>query len=409
MAILNIFADSREDRFYVRLDILNSPVSISLGAKIVSMSLIESLSAHLPYLVLTFIDYDAILFSKIVIPPDAIFLLSYGEDAKTARQSKFLLNSVKYSQVSSEGLAEMSVEMTLAGTEWIPLFATTKSRSWSNISYSDVVKKLADEIGVKSTHIEPSKEKLNIIQPDWTASQMIKFASSNAVNMDGVGNYAFTINRNSELLFRTFNDMFSQQPKLVINSIDTIQAKTYKDVDSLTQAFQNIENEQKYTLNLQGGFGVEYTYFDFFKKQFVVEKTDIRQSSERQLTDWTYIAQQHIGSGKRFIGGRDTNTHNVALSRSSFIVDSAQVQSFVIVANYDINIGDVIDVKIPDSFGTQKRQLNIVHGGRWLVWKLVNIMSPKEGNFSTMVYLMRCGVGGNKDVTGLVRTKTGKR
>lgn len=409
MPILNIATDARTDRFYIRLDVLDVQQQTSLNAKIISISLIESLSSYIPYLMVKFIDYDAVLFSKIIIPPDSVFLLTYGTDANNTQQSKFLLNSMKYRQASPEGLSEMVIEMTLAGTEWIPLFASTKSRSFSNMKYSGVVEEIAKEIGVKSTQIEPSLGTQNIIQPDWTNSQMLKFAAVHSVNENGIGNYAFSINRKSELIFRTYNDMFSQQPKIEITSIDTVVSKAYTDSNAITPAFQNIENEQKYGLNLQGGFGMEYVYFDFFKKEYIIKKTDIRQSGEKQLSDWAYVSASHIGSGKRFDGGRDINTPNVALTRSSLVVDSAQLQSFVIAANYDINIGDLIDVRIPDSFSAQKRKLNIIHGGKFLIWKIVNIMSPDDGNFSTMLYMMRCGVGGNADVARLTRTKVGKR
>ena len=157
----------------------------------------------------------------------------------------------------------------------------------------------------------------------------------------------------------------------------------------------------------QGSGGYEYIYFDYNTKEFIKDTKKLSDSSQRQLSDWSYVATDHSEAQRRYFGGRDTATPMLAENRILDVSNSIQSLDISISGDITLHIGDIINVIIPPSQNS-KTIVNETYSGYWMIGKVNHDISIDSGNFVSHLSLIRSGFDGKK-LKDFEKTKTGKK
>lgn len=402
---LVLFENTIRGLMYVRLDMEFSSNEHIQGFKVDVLSVIESLSNTITYLNLKFIDEVGDFLSRVWIPPNAIFTLSYGKDEKTTKTSTFKMSALQYKQLNDSKMHPILVELTLVSDVWEELILNTHSRSWTNKKYSTVVADIATEIGVTATDIQPTHSLTNVLQPDWTNLHLLKWITKQAESDAHRGQYMCSIDRNGRFIFKTMDDFFSKKS---VKSIYFNNASQLVN-DGTLEGFNWFSTSQQYMpVITQGGAGMETFYFDFETKTFKTSKLSITDRPERQLSDWQFLSSEHAHSVKRYDGGRNPQTDIVATNRMLSAANGVYTMDFYIEADYELNIGDIIEVLMPTQSVYRGVELNDQYAGHWMIHKLVNSFNVTTQTKFTHLFLVRNGINGSQ-YTGLTKSATGKK
>ena len=389
--------EEAHEKYYIKLESeYDSKVS---AAQITSISVIENFSHGTPFLLLKFIDGMGDLINHTHMSPSAEYDLYLGVDQKSAKKSSFSISNIGYENMANGRPEYVAMDLTFITAMWPKLIKDTHSRSWSEKKYSDVVKELATEIGFISSDIEDTDKTFNIIQPDWTNLQLLRWLSKHSYSINGMGGYDFGVKIDGTFVFKTLDSFFNQKPiKELYLSNPTDKSDFFTTFD-IKQRYMDLIN--------QGAGGYDYMFFDYDKKEFIKGSRKISDSKQRQLSDWSYIATEHSEAKRRFFGGCDINTPNLAENRILDVSNSIQSLDISISGDINIHIGDIVNLIIPPS-QYSKTIVNENYSGYWMVGKVNHNISVNDASFVSYLTLIRSGYDGKK-LKGFEKTKTGKK
>lgn len=403
MAEYVLLDKARPDEYYIRIyiDALDSDKDQLISSRVISISVIESIMGGSTYLNLKLIDGTGDLINNKLLIPSEVFNVAFGVNKESSTTAKFKLSSYDVDVINQGNMDQVVVSMTLISDKWEGLFKTSHNRSWNTKRFSEVATAIGEELEL-ITDVEESFGRHTIIQPNWTNTQMLKWLTGNAINANQIGGYFYALTLDGKILFKTYDNLFSQKPKKEINHFNT-------KIDNNKEGFNLFSSKTNYmpTLN-NGGFGLDYGYFDYDTKTFVEKSKTIEDIKERQLSDWYYIAKEHIGNGKYLYGGRNTSVDDVVQNRLLTSSNSVNKVEIYVSGNNDLVIGDVINLIVPTSnFKKQETIVNELYSGYWLVWKIAHLFDIEDDKYTTHLFLMRSGMNG-LSIKGLVKTSTGK-
>lgn len=393
-----IFEFEYKDSYYVKLESKhNSQLRSGL---ITELSLFESLTSGSPVMSMKMLDEFGDLITHNYISPDSSYDLYLGKDLMTSKKSSFSLSKIEAENHVYGKTMDVGLDMTFISSVWPKLMKNTKSRSWTNVRYSDVVQELAEEVGFEDYDIETTNGVVNVIQPDWTNLQLLGWLRKQAVNSDNIPGYEFGSRLDGKMFFKTYNKLYETKPiRDLILADETVDTQ---------KTFGNMNMKQDYAAVLsKGGFGLNSSYFDWENKKYVTEKKRISDSEQSQVADWWFISEAHEDGEKRFYGGRDTNTPQVAENKIADVANSVQSLEITISGDIDLHVGDVINLIIPTDSESSNKHINDWYSGYWMIGKLAHNITFENNVFSTYLTLIRSGINGI-DVNGLVKSKAGK-
>jgi len=383
-------------KYYLRFESLHD--SLMHITDIKSFSIIEDIDTASSVLSIKMIDGLGDLINRSYISPDSTYDLFIGKSSQDNDKSSFSLSVTEMQNMSVGKTENVAMDVNFISNTWNKLIKTTHSRSWNNKKYSYVVNKIAEEIGFDNIEVEETIGQFNIIQPDWTNFHMLKWISKNAINQNGIGGYEIGVKFNGDFFFKTIDTIKNNKPK------KTFYMSAPKDGEEF---FKNILIKQDYVPVLQqGGFGLDYYYFDYDTKKYINKKRKYSDSDEKQLSDWAFIATSHELADKRFYGGRDILTQNVVDSKISNVTNSVQKITIVVEGDVNLHIGDIVSLLIPNTEFSNEI-VNENYSGYWMISRIAHQFQFDNNQFLSHISLSRAGINGvNKK--GLVKTQTGK-
>lgn len=394
-----IFEEEWPDNFYIRFESEHDTALNAIGIK--KIGIIETMTIGSPFLMMNFFDGFGDLINLAYFSPDAEYNFYIGKSKEENVKVPVKLSMLEFENTIIGAPENVAFDLTFLSNHWNDLLKDTKSRSWKDKKYSEVVEEIIVEIGIEEYDIEPTADLFDIIQPDWTNYQMLKWLSENSKNEIGIAGYDFGFTTEGKFFFNTYNKMYSQktEKKYTLSTVANDERPTF--------ATLNFSNNYSGMLN-QGGFGLNHTHFDYETKTFTTTKTKYSDSNVVQISDWNFISEEHETASKRFYGGRDINTKTTAENRISNIVNSFYKANIIIKGDMNLHIGDVISLEIPPSqFATRKAVINEKYSGTWLIQKVDHDLDFDTKVFSSRLTLVRTGMNGTR-LKGFTKTTKGK-
>lgn len=367
------------------------------------LTIIESIGSLVPYMSVKLIDQTADLINVNPIIPDGEFNLTIGKGSDVVLNPKFKISSYQVEALDKDNLGNLFLNAHLVSSKWEKLIKVTKNRSWSDSYYSDAVNDIATELEL-TPDIEPTYGMYNIIQPNWTNSNFIKWLANNSISQESqLGGYFYCTTFEDTLLFKTFDKAFQQKPIKEISHFSLggqLQDKVGFNTFGVKADYMPVLN--------YGGFGMNYTFFDYDSKTFTDTNLVLTDMEEIQLSDWYYVGKTHVEPSKFYYGGRNTLSQDIVQNRILKSTNSVNSVDIIIEGDIDFHAGQLIDLRVPTlEYHKQEMVINELYSGYWLIWKVAHVVDVAGANFTTHLYLTRSGING-VDVTGLVQTVTGK-
>jgi len=393
-----LFEENWVDNFYIKLESTHD--TAASGLQISSIGVTETLSSGSPFLVMYIQDAFGDLINHTYISPDAVYDLYIGKDKDDNTKSSFSMSVNNMENVHVGKTETIALDLTFMSDKWNKFIREAHSRSWKDTSYSDVVKDIITENEFSDVDVETTQGRYDVIQPNWSNMKFVKWLSQQAVNTEGNTGYDFGVTLDNRMIFKSLDTLYKSKPKRSV-----ILAAPNNEFEF---SFHNFSIKQNYApMIIQGAGGLTYTYFDYDTKTYITDTKTVEDSGTRQLSDWAFIAESHNTATKIHDGGRDIDTPTVAESKITSVANSIQKVSINMVGDFDLHIGDVINILIPSSeFSTTL--LNEKYSGYWLIGEILQDVDFVNKTFQSNITLIRAGINGT-ELKGLVKTTKGKQ
>lgn len=393
---VTIYEEFMQDRLYIKVD--SEHDTSMVGAEIVSVNLIEGFRYATPFFVLKMIDHHGDSIHHTYFSPSTPYNVYLGEDVESAKKSSFLLGSLGNENINGGKPEEIGISAHFIMDNWKEWLSDVHSRSWNDSYISDVVEEIGTDMEFDVVDVEPTKFARNLIQPQWTNYQLMKWFSKHAINQANLGGYQVGVRLDNKLMFRTLDYLYQQEP---------VKEVVFGD-GTLEDNFKNLDLKQNYSDMIgQGAGGLNYSYFNYDTKEWVFNKTNVSDLNISQLSDWHLIAKEHETADNLFYNGRDPNTKIVAENRINNVADSMLTLDITIAGDITLHMGDVVNIIVPAS-QFSKNILNTVYSGHWTIGKVNHqITSDQNRLFTTHLTLMRQGFNGT-NFTEFAKTKKGR-
>ena len=396
-----ILEEKWEGNYYLKL---KSEFDSRLAmANIHSALLVEDFNFNSPMFIIRFTDALGDLITHNRISPDAEYRLISGVNEQNAMAFDYSLSKNKF-QTQSPGKPENILsQIYFISSQWKELIGIKRHRSWNQVRYSEVVREIANNLGFDEIDIEETDGVFNVIQPGWTDYQLMKWIVKRAVNSDGIGGFELGFTANGRFIFKTNHELNDQRP---IKSFYFVGEDNPEDEDR--PHFFNFEIVQDYAdLVKQAASGYRYGYYDFENKKYIKEEKLLSDTDQRQLSDWTYVAESHEGPDNFYYGGRELDTPEKIQNRILTASNSIQKVKIDIKGDMSIHIGDIVKLYISPTEHS-KKPINEFYSGHYMVTKVSHEFQFGQTSFITQLQLSRQGINGN-DVEGFVETSAGKQ
>lgn len=399
-----VIADYRHDEnLYFRLESEHPVGARYIGAPIITIT--ESIDTLIPHMTLQFADMNGDMFNFLYVNPEYPLKLKYGRDEVSNKTVEFLPAVNEVNNKNPMTAHAVNVSLSLASKHWVALANKMHSRGWENVSYSDVVASIAADAGA-SVDVEPSRRKLNVIQPMVTNKDFLKWIAERAVSEKGVAGYKCFGTLDGMLHFRTIDSMLSGAPTSTLY----MSPEATSEINRIG-SFRVIQNYAGHVNKATSGMNA--VHFDFEKKEWISELRSVSNIGMRQKSDFVYLAKAHANSNTIVDAGRASDAANVA---DASIVDGlAGVQTISVHTHGDMGVRAGTMVKLLLKYleeGKDATDLNLTYSGDWLVKDVTHVIDMEKASYQTYMTLMNFGINANdyKDnhFSGLAKTAVGR-
>jgi len=402
MAETSIFEYNLDNKQVIRLSAdVTDPLSV---LSISTVVLEEQLGLGSPMLSINMVDGLGDVLGKFLFDPTMVFTLSYGLTEDTLQNATFKFASSKYENASSGSSTNILTTVNFIGSHWEGFLKDTHSRSWTQKRYSAVASTIAAEIGY-TADVEETKDFHNVIQPDWTNYQLLKWMAENAVNTKDIGGYFVGLTLDKRLIFRPVDHLAEVVPAAtyVLNDSDKKQS------DDELDYFRAFLVKNDYVSSVaKAASGVKYMYFDFATGQFINGESKVSTSKQRQLSDVFYIADEHENAPNRYYGGRNTNTPSLSENNVLNSANSINRATISIEGNTFLHAGDVLNMIIPSNLAHIDNVIEEYYSGYWLIERIAHVFNMNNGKVVSNITLIRPGIN-SPLISGYVKSTKGKK
>lgn len=392
-----IFEESIEGIYYIKLESEHDS-RMSL-ASVIGVKITEELGAASPILTVQLADSTGDLFAINTLSHVADYKFSIGYSLDDNITIPMNVSNFDMSNSSYGSPEDMYLNVDFMGSNWTKLLKDTHSRSWTGMKYSDVIQEIIEDSGYEVFDIDATDSPDHVIQPGWTNLQLIRYISEICTTEEEIPGYVFSSTIDKRFLFKSYNSLNEKKAKF-----NFIMGESEEEGKI---SFGQITVVHDYLPKLiHGGFGFNSVNYNFFTKEIVEHPILFSESNQAQLSDWSIIAEEHESPSRTFYGGRDTSTLISAETKLVSLVNNTQSIEIPIEGNYEIHVGDKVDIFIPPSQFSEQ-VVNEYYSGEWLVKKVEHEVSLKDRSFITRLTLIRAGLNG-VSLDGYVTSLKGK-
>ena len=393
-----IFEEEWAENLYFKLESEHDTGATALSLN--RMSIIETLFLGSPFLNLKVNDAYGDIMNINYISPKDDYVFTLGRSDQSAKTHNFKLSVSDMQNMSLGKTENIAMDLTFISSIWDKNTKDTYCRAWSQMSYSAILEELMGEMGIEEYEIESTDGVFDIIQPHWTNFQLIKWIATQAVSVEGRTGYQYGFTSDGKFFFKTLDNLYSQKPKSSYFLGPPANDKV---------AFGQFQIRHEYQPVLQnGGFGLNYEYYDFEQGTWVTGSKKYSDTDNRQLSDWCYICEEHESAESLYAGGRNVDTEKVAESVITNVANSTQSIEIQISGDINLHVGDIIELLILSGQYTAEYIINEKYSGYWMISRITHDIIFDDKEFKTYLKLVRNGYNG-VDMKGFVKTATGKK
>jgi hypothetical protein len=400
--------DSLGEQYLASLKINDIKVPLK---NIQSLAIREWIFEHVPTLELTIMD-TGIFIEYSPLFDESPIQLSISKNDKTSSYSMtFVLNCWESQKFNIDGGNVFIIRM-VATPEINNYFYPQYSKCFTNMTTFEVVKQIAQETPeIKfETPIQNTSDSQNWYQIALTNFDMIKHVIKRAY-FDIEDMPMVYMDRNRGLHYNTLKTMCKQTPKfnaycddslMMDNGSDPIMAKRkesyivekgkenlYYSTNTTTKSIASVNNKIM-------GYGFDLTFFDhqnFYRQVINFKVAPLSKYADVNKNHYNKLTQSFTYNTKH------NNTHNnymVAQGQNDYIKNVFFNKHFQIVVNPNSNIqlGDIINVNIPDTLTSNTENLKGVdkaNSGFYLVGGITQDIK-KDGHYVMILTLFRNGI-----------------
>jgi hypothetical protein len=385
-----------------------------------SIAIREWIFDHVFTLELTIMDVGTFMEYSPLFDESPIKLTISKNDKTSSYTMSFVLNCWESQKLNVDGGNAFIIRMS-ATPEINNYFYPQYSRCFVGKTTVEIIKQIDRETPETKSkiHIDDSNDAQNWYQIALTNFDMIKHIMKRAYyNIEDLP--MVYMDRYKTLHYNSLKTMCKQTPKfnaycddsLVLdNGNDPIMKKRLESylvepgkeniffsTNSSTRNIASVNNKIM-------GYGFDLTYFDhsnFYRQVINFKFSPLSKYADVNKGNYNKLTQSFTYNTKH------SNTHNnymVAQGQNEYIKNVFFSKHFQIVINPNSNIqlGDIINVNIPDklsSFSSNTQSIDKVNSGSYLVGGIMQDIK-KDGQYAMVLTLFRNGVNSpdNKDIT----------
>lgn len=348
------------------------------------------------------------------IEGDFEFKLYVGRSREDYRIYTLKLSQVRYDNYSIGASGDYRVNLILISTHWQEMNQLKRNRVFRDSRYSDVVKTIAEECGLNTDFIAPTKTVYDrIIQPNWTNIDMLHWMTFRSVSESDGSHFEFCVMNDEGFFFQPFSALrlASLDDLFRFDQFDDgrfiLSGDANEDRARSRRKLMDFRVDQPYSDDMMSAGGVRYGYYDYMNKRYVRESVTISGSDFPQISDWTYVSESQENQGDFHYGFRDTATPDVMQGDMSRVASNMVTVTTSTNGICDVHPGQVIDIMIPVNTDFSDSKFNEYFSGKYIVRARRVVFDIAKQHATTIYRVCRHGMNG-AETDGLVQTQRGK-
>lgn len=345
----------------IEVDKQSAPIDIETGY----VAIRESMDFFVPTGTLVFDDRMSNFVATYPFMQDTKVSLTL-EDMFVKSKYDFRAFSSKKKKEGS-GVEKFKTTVDLVSIHGEKLLGDTEFHS-DTTTISSYVRYIAGQCGLK-TDIEETTGVLNILNPNWTYAQMIRWCAVNAISATGSVGYLYYVTGDGTLVFRSPDSFFTRQL-----GVDLTIGK-YEILDDLGLGEEHSNgvftlNENLYGNVLMGANGSNVSYKEYStgeQKETNIGNTDgiSKRGGVRGVSvELTNKKRTTVLQGR--YEGINSEQNRIRYNKATRQLETVQI-GYTIPWRKDIGIGTVVNVTIPSNDSIIIGGVNMNYSGRYLV------------------------------------------
>lgn len=404
-----------EDSIFLRLT-TDMDISVS-KIKPISLTMNEKMGRGTPSIVFDFIDGGGDLSNHNIPHSGALFFLDIGRGIVdttrfTMRVSKLL------SLTSTNGSEQLTYRMFFVHAGWDKFIGKTMCRGWGEKNPSDVITEIAMECGWGEVDTFDCDEEFNIIQPNCTNVDFMKWLANKSTMETGMPRYSGTLE--NKFIYKSIQRIITENTApAAAGALPVIRMEGQMSTsEATTEATENSGipkyfttykiHEKQVEKRLAGAGGFKSYTYDSHKDEFKIDSWTIADVDSPQLSDWVSSPDSFEKSEKPIFCGRGEDNRKEAIRTISNTIDDAIELDITTAGSTDIKVGIMIEVLIPVPPTSDVGDIyNIMYSGFWIVSEVSHWVKFEDSSMTTHTKLIRSGHD-SKQLSGFERTAGGK-
>ena len=347
-----------------------------------SIVVYEAMNAGVPVVVASFSDAEGNLVNSRNLDTTITYYLDIGTVQDTIIQRvPMKISSIVMGNKTVGHSKSVQFDIHLVHESWASFSLESKTRGWSNMTMSDVVKEVASYFETVDVSTTKGVEE-SIIQPYWPDVRLMRWLANRAVSADGKNNYVYGITLEGEFFFKPISDLHEN-----MNDI-------FDEREDEPLVFNS--RERSHSLSKEGASGVITNFYDYETGTYSSQTITYDDATSPSLSDWTLIdpsLKPHLTINY----GRDPHGKSLSTNRVSRIGDSFETLKAVtrISTGIGIRVGQTVNITLKGTPSTDMSvQYSEGYSGKYVVAETKLIFSDDRGRqtMNTELTLIRQGV-----------------
>ena len=328
-------------------------------------------------------------------------------DGKNILTLNYVLNDFEYEKVNVDGGSLYAINMTAFPKSNQYLYPAT-TRNFLNMTSEEVVAEIANDNDMNYVKHTNSNDNQNWFQIALNDFDMIKHIIKKAyIKQEDLP--LVYMDRHNNINYNSLQTMCVKEPKykaycddILVNDVESIinkdSVESYKKVANKDVMFFKTGYKFKSiasSMNKDMAYGVDMTYFDHknfyryvtnFNISPLSTYANINKNNKNLLTKSYTFNTIHRNSHKNYLIATIQNPYIKTIFFNSYLQ--------IVVNVCDVNLGDIIDIVIPDSTSQNLngvKSVDVVNSGKYLVGGIMQDIR-KDGYYGMVLTLFRNGV-----------------
>lgn len=383
----------------------------------ISLTMNEKMGRGSPSIIFDFIDGGGDLANHNIPHSGALFFLDIGRGIVDTK--RFTMRVSKLVSLSgTNGSEQLTYRMFFVHAGWDKFISTSYCRGWGEKNPTDVITEIATECGWGEVDTYECDDEFNIIQPNCTNVDFMKWLSQKSTMETGMPRYSGTLE--NKFIFKSIQRIITENtPDASAGSLPVLRMEGQVSTSEATSTpsanggipeyFTTYKiHEKQIEKRLAGAGGFKSYTYDSHTDEFKIDSWAITDVDSPQLADWVSSPDTFVKSEKPIFCGRGDDNKKEAIRMISNTIDDAIELDITTAGSTEIKVGLMLEILIPVPPTSDVGDIyNIMYSGFWIVSEVNHWVKFEDSSMTTHTKLIRSGHD-SKQLGGFERTAGGK-